>query len=54
MKYAKDFGNISAAEVFNQYTGICGLHEFIQKERSTYHDYVQAKEIALESKLQIK
>ena len=36
-------GAISAEEVYNQYTGIGGLHELKQADFSSYHDFAQAK-----------
>lgn len=36
-------GSIPAEEVYNQYTGIGGLHELKQADFSSYHDYAQAK-----------
>lgn len=35
--------SISAEDVYNQYTGIGGLHELKQADFSSYHDYAQAK-----------
>lgn len=35
--------SISAEEIYNQYTGIGGLHEFKRADFSSYYDFAQAK-----------